>query len=78
MKATSTTCNAVFPDLGITLPAGVPTPIPDSAAAQVLLVQGVVVDEEAPAAEPTPEPPAPAPDPIPDTPAPPAESPEEK
>jgi len=68
MKATSTTCNAVFPDLGLSLPAGIPTEIPDSAAAQVLAVPGVVVEATEPA--PAPDPPAPvAETPTPDTPA---------
>jgi hypothetical protein len=45
---TSTRCTAVFPALDLRLPAGVPTPIPASAADQVQTIPGVVVVEGTP------------------------------
>jgi len=51
MIATSTRCTAYFPHLGIELPAGVPTPIPDSAAAEVQAIPGVLVEASTPSPE---------------------------
>ena len=45
MLATSTQSTTYFPDLDLELPAGVPTPIPASAAARVQLHPGVIVTE---------------------------------
>jgi hypothetical protein len=46
ITATSTLCTAVFPSLDLRLPAGVPTPIPASAAALIQTTLGVVVSED--------------------------------
>ena len=55
VTATSTLCTAVFPDLGLTLVAGVPTPIPATAAARVQTIDGVVVTDDTPTPTPAPE-----------------------
>ena len=48
--ATSTRCTAVFPSLGLRLPAGVPTPITEAQAAEIKPFPGIelVADPEPP------------------------------
>lgn len=58
IHATSTRTTAVYPDLGLRLPAGVAVPLPDATPATIERLQvipGVVVED----LEPTPESPTP-------------------